>query len=153
MGTLRVSADSALKVPQCWHGLEGTCDPDQVGFSASLINAVSGPVRLVWSRSCNPLTRGHKILWRVLWVPCRCLQTLRPRCPGAGVDCKGISIVFTSTGTEIELEGLWEVFRLRSKFSMFFKHPSLQNNFFPQWPTTWRAALLLSFLLFYIYIL
>jgi hypothetical protein len=26
------------KEPRCWCGLEGTCDPDQAGFSASLIN-------------------------------------------------------------------------------------------------------------------
>ena len=57
-GTLRVCADAERKVPRCWRGLKGTCDPDQAGFSASLINAVSGPVRLDWSRSCVPLTRG-----------------------------------------------------------------------------------------------
>ena len=27
----------------CWYGLEGNCDPDQAGISASLIKAVSGP--------------------------------------------------------------------------------------------------------------
>jgi hypothetical protein len=43
MGTLLLSVDSALKVPRCWRGPEGACDPDQAGFSASLINAVSGP--------------------------------------------------------------------------------------------------------------
>jgi hypothetical protein len=43
--TLRVSADCTPKVPLCWRELEGTCVPDQVGFSASLINAVSGSVR------------------------------------------------------------------------------------------------------------
>jgi hypothetical protein len=69
VGTLRVSADSVSNVPWCWCGLEGTRDPDQAGFSASLINAVSGPARLDWSRSCVPLTRGLKIPWRVLWVP------------------------------------------------------------------------------------
>jgi hypothetical protein len=35
-------------------------------FSVSLINAVSGPARLDWNRSCLPLTRGPKIMWRVL---------------------------------------------------------------------------------------
>jgi hypothetical protein len=64
--TLRLSADSTPKVPWCWCGLEGTCAPDQAGFSASLINAVSGPARLDWSSSCVPLTRGLKIPWRVL---------------------------------------------------------------------------------------
>ena len=68
MGTLLVSADSTPKVHWCWRGLEGTSAPDQSGFSASLINAVSGPTQLDWSRSCVPLIRGLKILWRVLWV-------------------------------------------------------------------------------------
>jgi hypothetical protein len=62
-----VSRDSAGKVPRCWRRLEGTCDPDQARFSASLINAVSGPMQLDWSRCCVPLTRGLKISWRVLW--------------------------------------------------------------------------------------
>jgi hypothetical protein len=44
MYTLWVSADSTPKVLLCWPGPEGTCAPDQTGFSASLINAVSGPV-------------------------------------------------------------------------------------------------------------
>jgi hypothetical protein len=66
VGTLGVSSDSAPKVPQCWRGLEGTCDTDQAGFSASLINTVSGPLCLDWSRSCVPLTRVPKIEWRVL---------------------------------------------------------------------------------------
>ena len=43
MRTLWVSADSMPKVPRCLSGLEGTCDPDQAGFSASLINAVQIP--------------------------------------------------------------------------------------------------------------
>ena len=68
MYTLWVSVDSKPKVPLCWRGPEGTCAPDQARFSASLINAVSGPARLDWSSSCVPLTRGLKIPWRVLWV-------------------------------------------------------------------------------------
>jgi hypothetical protein len=66
MGTLGVIADSVPKVLRCWCLPEGTCDPGHAGFSASLINAVSGPTRLDWSRSCVPLTRGLEILWRVL---------------------------------------------------------------------------------------
>ena len=54
------------KVPWCWYGLEGNCDPDQAGFSASLIKAVSGPERLDWSRHCVPLTRGLRIPWGIL---------------------------------------------------------------------------------------
>jgi hypothetical protein len=56
VGTLRVSSDPVTKLPRCWQGPEGTCASDQVGFSASLINAVSGPTRLDWSSSCVPLT-------------------------------------------------------------------------------------------------
>ena len=44
VGTLRVSAYSASNVPWCWRGPEGTCDPHQTRFTASLINAVSGPM-------------------------------------------------------------------------------------------------------------
>ena len=54
-------------------------DPGQAGFSASLINAFSGPEQLDWSSSCVPLTRGSKILWRVLWGPWECPQTPRPK--------------------------------------------------------------------------
>jgi hypothetical protein len=82
--TLRVSVDSVPKVPLFWCGLEGTCALDQAGFSASLINAVSGPAWLDWSRSCVPLTRGLKIPCRVLWVAGRCQLTLRPSYPGTG---------------------------------------------------------------------
>ena len=90
MYTLQVSADSMPKVPLCWRGQEGTCAPDHAGFSASLINAVSGPARLDWSSSCVPLTRGLKIPWQVLWVACGYPQTLSPSYPGAGGDQKGI---------------------------------------------------------------
>ena len=37
LGTLGVSADSVPKMPRCWCRLEGTCDPGQAGFSASLM--------------------------------------------------------------------------------------------------------------------
>ena len=46
MRTLGVSRKSALKEPLCWRGPEGTSDPDQALFSASLINADSGPGQL-----------------------------------------------------------------------------------------------------------
>jgi hypothetical protein len=65
-----------------WCRLEGTCDPGQAVFSASLINAVSGPVQLDWGSSCVPLTRGPKIPWRVLWGPC---GVCRLRAQGAPV--------------------------------------------------------------------
>ena len=84
MYTLSVSSDYTPKVSLCWCGPEGTCAPDQAGFSASLTNAVSGPSRLDWSRCCVPLTRGLKTPWRVLWVVVRCQPALRPSYPGAG---------------------------------------------------------------------
>ena len=87
--TLGVSADFVPKVTRCWHRLEGTCDPGHARFSVSLINAVSGPARLDWNRSCVPLTRGPKILWRVLWEPKGCPLTPCPMWPGAGADRKG----------------------------------------------------------------
>jgi hypothetical protein len=65
--TLRVSRDSVGKEPQCWSGLEGTCASDQAGSSAYLVNTVSGPERLDWSRHCVPLTRGLKIPSGILW--------------------------------------------------------------------------------------
>ena len=72
MRTLGVSRNSAHKEPRCWSELEGTCAPDQARLSASLINAVSGPVRLAWGRRCVPLTRGLRIPWAILcgslWV-------------------------------------------------------------------------------------
>ena len=66
-GSLRVSADSLGQGPWYCSGPEGTCAPDQAGLSTSLINAVSGPSRLDWSRRCVPLTRGLRILW---WILC-----------------------------------------------------------------------------------
>ena len=90
MYTLQVSADSTPKVPLCWNGRERTCAPDQARFSASLINAVSGPARLDWSRRCVPLTRGLKIPWQILWVAGGCQPTLRPSYPGAGGYQKGL---------------------------------------------------------------
>jgi hypothetical protein len=63
---LGVSGTSAHKEPWCWNGPEGNCAPDQAGLSVSLVNAVSGPERLVWSRCCVPLTRGLRIPWCIL---------------------------------------------------------------------------------------
>ena len=65
--TLGIPRNSAHKELRCWYGLEGNCDPDQAGISASLIKAVSGPPWLDWSRWCVPLTRGLKIPWGILW--------------------------------------------------------------------------------------
>ena len=66
-GSLRVSGDTVSKVPRCWYGQEGNCDPDQAVFSASLIKAVSGPSWLDWSRWFVPLITGLKIPWGILW--------------------------------------------------------------------------------------
>jgi hypothetical protein len=64
--TLGVSGNSAHKEHWCWSVPEGTCAPDQGRLSASLVNAVSGPARLDWSRCCVPLTGGLKIPWGIL---------------------------------------------------------------------------------------
>ena len=61
MRTLGVSRNSACKEPRCWSGQEGTCAPVEAGLSPFLINAVSSPERLDWSRRCVPLTRGLRI--------------------------------------------------------------------------------------------
>jgi hypothetical protein len=63
--TLGVSRNSTPKEVPCWSEPEGTCAPAQAGLSASFVNAVSGPVRLDWSRCCVPLT-GLRILWGIL---------------------------------------------------------------------------------------
>jgi hypothetical protein len=63
---LGVSGDSPDQESWCCSGPEGTCAPDHAGLSAPLINAVSGPVRLDWSRRCVPLTRGLRIPWGIL---------------------------------------------------------------------------------------
>jgi hypothetical protein len=63
-------------------GPKGACAPTQTRFSAFLTNAVSGPVRLDWSRCCVPLTRSLKIAWRVLWVDGCSQTTVRPSYPG-----------------------------------------------------------------------
>ena len=67
--TLGLSSDSAQYVAQVLAQTRGTCDHCQASFSASLINAVSDPVRLDWSRGCVPFTRGLMILLRVFWGP------------------------------------------------------------------------------------
>jgi hypothetical protein len=64
--TLGVSGNSVHKEPWCWNRPEGTCAPDQARLTASLVNAVSSPARLDWSRCCVPLTRGLRILWVIL---------------------------------------------------------------------------------------
>ena len=94
--TLWVSADSTPKVPLCWRGPERTCAPDLARFSASLINAVSGLAPLDWSRLCFPLTRGLKILWRVLWVAGGCQPTLRPSYQSAGQTGRASLFFFKS---------------------------------------------------------
>jgi hypothetical protein len=136
--TLGVSADSVPKVCRFWRRPEGTCDPGQAVFSASLINAVSGPARLDWSSSCVPLTRGLKILWRVLCGPWGCLQTPRPRCIGAGADWKGPSAGFP-----------WDEVPLRCqnrkwKISLFF--PLTFHRSLNIWSSVTHSAISVGFL-------
>jgi hypothetical protein len=69
---------------RCWSEPEGTCDPDQAELSASLINAVSGPVRLDWSRRCVPLTRGFRIPWGILCGSLRVSGDSAGKAPVAG---------------------------------------------------------------------
>ena len=83
MRTLGVSRNSAHKELHCWSEPEGTCAPDQAGLSASLINAVSGPVQLDWSRRCFPFTRGLRIPWRILCGSLRVSADF----PGQGPRC------------------------------------------------------------------
>ena len=64
--TLGVSGNSTHKESRCWSGPEGTCAPAQAGLSASLVNSVSGPAQLDWSRRCVLLTRGLRIPWGIL---------------------------------------------------------------------------------------
>ena len=89
MRTLGMSRISERKEPRCWSGPEGTCDPDQAGLSVSLVNAVSGPEPLDWSRCCVPLTRGLRIPWGILCGSLRVSETPLARHPGARVDQKG----------------------------------------------------------------
>ena len=58
VGTLWVFADSELKLPKPWWGLEGTCTPEQAWFSASLINAVSGPANGLEQQLCSTHQRS-----------------------------------------------------------------------------------------------
>jgi hypothetical protein len=73
--TLEVSRNSEGKESLCWIEPEGTCAPDQAGLSASLVNAVSGPAPLDWSRCCVPLIRGLKMPWAILCGSLRCPET------------------------------------------------------------------------------
>jgi hypothetical protein len=82
-GSLWVSGDSPGQGPWYCSGLEGTCAPGQAGLSDSLINAVSGPTRLDWSRCCVPLTRGLRIPW---WILCGSLRVSADS-PGQGPWC------------------------------------------------------------------
>ena len=65
-GPLRVSGDSAGKVPRCSSGAEGTCAPGQAWVVCFPIYRVSGSARLDWGRRCVPLTRGLRIPWGIL---------------------------------------------------------------------------------------
>jgi hypothetical protein len=112
-GYLWVSGDSVPMVSRCWCGPEGTYALDQAGFSAFLINAVLGPMWLDWSRSCVLLTRGLKIPWSVLWVPCGCLQTLRPRYPSSLVSLYCIFVLLLVFST-LDISGYFNL-QLRSK--------------------------------------
>jgi hypothetical protein len=76
--------------PRCWSGPEGTCVSYQAELSASLINAVSGPSKLDWSRLCVPLTRGLRIPSGILCGSLRVSGDSPGQEPGAAVDQKGL---------------------------------------------------------------
>jgi hypothetical protein len=59
-----MSADSAPKVTWCWRGPEGTIDPGQEGFPASLM--LSQVLASGMEQKCVLLTCGPKIVWRIL---------------------------------------------------------------------------------------
>ena len=94
MRTLGVSRNSAHKEPHCWSEPEGTCAPDQAGLSPSLINAVSGPERLDWSRHCVPLTRGLRIPWGILCGSLRVSGDSAGKAPRCWSGPEGLILVF-----------------------------------------------------------
>ena len=94
MSTLGVSGNSARKIPLCWGGPEGTCVPDQVGLSASLVNAVSGPARLDWSGCCVPLTRCLRIPWVILCGSLRVSGDSAGKAPRCWSGPEGLILVF-----------------------------------------------------------
>jgi hypothetical protein len=143
--TLRVSADSPLKVTLCWGRLEGTCDPGQSGFPASLMLSqvlcdwigtevvFHSTVVLRW---CGESSRG----------PWGCPPTPCPRCPGAGTDWKGfvtmtilVNYIWNSRSVylrEIINLSLWEI-----KVNWRWKDPLLiQIFFFEDWRNTLKLG-------------
>ena len=63
---------------------------NQARLSASLINAVSGPVRLDLSRRCVPLTRGLRIPWGILCGPLRLSGDSPGKVPQCSSGAEGI---------------------------------------------------------------
>jgi hypothetical protein len=88
-----VSRNSTHNEVRCWSELEGTCAPDQAGLSASLINAVSGPARLDWSRRCVPLTRGLSIPWGILCGSLRVSRDSAGKAPQCWSGLEGLMVI------------------------------------------------------------
>jgi hypothetical protein len=123
LGTLGVSANSTPKVTQCWCQLEGTCDPGQAGFPASLMLSqvprdwngtevvFHSPVVL---RSRGESSRG----------PWGCLLTPSPRWPGAGADWKGLPVWYL---IPVHCWGWNHIFNVLGKQYTTEEHPKSLN--------------------------
>ena len=84
-----MSRNSTRKETWCSHGLEGTCDHDQVGFSPSLINAVSVPRDWIGADAVFHSLEVLRFRGGSCGGPCGCPETPQSRILGAGVDRKG----------------------------------------------------------------
>jgi hypothetical protein len=74
-----------------WKGLVPQVRP---GSSTSLVNAVSGSVRLDWGRHCVPLTRGLRIPWRILCGPLRVSGDSAGKAPQCSSGPEGLEYTF-----------------------------------------------------------
>jgi hypothetical protein len=70
-GPLRVSGDSAVKVPRCSSGVGGTCAPGQAQVVCFPISRSLRFGAIGLGRRCVPLTRGLRIPWGILCGPVR----------------------------------------------------------------------------------
>ena len=77
------------QVTKCWHWPEGTCDPGQAGFPASLMlsQVLRDWIRTEFVFHSPVVLRSHGESSRGPWG---CPKTPRPRWPGAGADRKGL---------------------------------------------------------------
>ena len=100
------------KEPRCWSGPDRTCATEQARLSASLVNAVSGPSRLDWSRRCVPLTRGLRVPWGILCGSLWVSGDLLARHPGSQVDRKGLVLYFFNRVIYVPLKVLYHLYEM-----------------------------------------